>query len=57
MAIATDLAEVLGGAVALKLLFGLPLLAGGVITGIVAFALLGLQQRGARPCSRWSSPG
>jgi manganese transport protein len=49
VAIATDLAEVLGGAVALQLLFGLPLLAGGIITGIVAFALLGLQQRGARP--------
>jgi manganese transport protein len=49
VAIATDLAEVLGGAVALQLLFGLPLLAGGIITGIVAFALLGLQKRGARP--------
>ncbi len=49
VAIATDLAEVLGGAVALQLLFGLPLLAGGIITGVVAFALLGLQQRGARP--------
>jgi manganese transport protein len=49
VAIATDLAEVLGGAVALQLLFGLPLLAGGIITGMVAFALLGLQQRGARP--------
>jgi manganese transport protein len=49
VAIATDLAEVLGGAVALQLLFGLPLLAGGLITGAVAFALLGLQTRGARP--------
>ena len=49
VAIATDLAEVLGGAIALNLLFGLPLLAGGVITAAVAFGLLGLQSRGARP--------
>jgi manganese transport protein len=49
VAIATDLAEVLGGAIALQLLFDLPLLAGGVITAVVAFALLGLQTRGARP--------
>jgi len=49
IAIATDLAEVLGGAIALRLLFGLPLLAGGVITAAVAFALLGVQSRGARP--------
>lgn len=49
VAIATDLAEVLGGAIALQLLFGLPLLVGGLITGVVAFALLGLQVRGARP--------
>jgi manganese transport protein len=49
VAIATDLAEVLGGAIALQLLFGLPLLTGGVITAVVAFALLGVQRRGARP--------
>lgn len=49
VAIATDLAEVLGGAIALRILFGLPLLAGGVITAVVAFGLLGLQSRGARP--------
>ena len=48
VAIATDLAEVLGGAIALRLLFDLPLLVGGVITAVVAFALLGLQTRGAR---------
>lgn len=47
--IATDLAEVVGGAIALKLLFDLPLLVGGLITAVVAFALLGLQTRGARP--------
>ena len=33
---ATDIAEVIGGAVALNLLFGLPLLWGGVITGTVS---------------------
>ncbi|MBD8870297.1 Nramp family divalent metal transporter [Nocardioides donggukensis] len=49
VAIATDLAEVLGGAIALQLLFDIPLLTGGLITAVVAFALLGLQSRGARP--------
>jgi manganese transport protein len=49
VAIATDLAEVIGGAIALNLLFGIPLFAGGVITGMVAFALLALQARGYRP--------
>jgi manganese transport protein len=47
--IATDVAEVLGGALALKLLFGIPLLAGGAITSVVAFALLLFQNRGHRP--------
>jgi manganese transport protein len=45
---ATDLAEIVGGAIALNLLFGLPLLTGGVITGAVAFLLLALQTRGDR---------
>ena len=49
VAIATDLAEVVGGAIALNLLFGIPLFTGGLITGGVAFALLGLQSRGHRP--------
>jgi manganese transport protein len=49
VAIATDLAEVVGGAIALKLLFDLPLLVGGTITAVVAFALLGLKSRGHRP--------
>jgi manganese transport protein len=49
VAIATDLAEVIGGAIALNLLFGIPLFTGGVITGLVAFALLALQGRGYRP--------
>ncbi|MEV7662970.1 Nramp family divalent metal transporter [Paenarthrobacter sp. NPDC089316] len=46
---ATDMAEVIGGAVALNLLFGLPLLAGGVIVGVASMLLLALQsQRGQR---------
>jgi manganese transport protein len=49
VAMATDLAEVIGGAIALNLLFGLPLLTGGAITAVVAFALLALQGRGYRP--------
>lgn len=40
VAMATDLAEVVGGAIALHLIFGLPLLLGGVITGVVSMALL-----------------
>ena len=52
VAIATDLAEVIGGAVALNLLFGLPLPLGGVVTGVVAFGLLALQERGHRPFER-----
>ncbi|MDD7835567.1 MULTISPECIES: Nramp family divalent metal transporter [Paenarthrobacter] len=42
---ATDMAEVIGGAVALNLLFGLPLLAGGVIVGVASMLLLALQSR------------
>ena len=42
---ATDLAEVVGGAIALYLLFDLPLLVGGVITGVVSLLLLAVQNR------------
>ena len=45
VAIATDLAEVVGGAIALRLLFGLPMLLGGVITGLVSLLLLVVQDR------------
>lgn len=49
VAMATDVAEVIGGAVALNLLFGIPLLWGGAITGVVSIALLLVQsRRGAR---------
>ena len=42
VAVATDLAEVVGGAIALNLLFGIPLLLGGAITGAVSFGLTGI---------------
>jgi manganese transport protein len=45
VAMATDLAEIIGGAVALNLLFGLPLLAGGVITGVISMLVLAVQTR------------
>ncbi|KAA0022143.1 Mn(2+) uptake NRAMP transporter MntH [Antrihabitans cavernicola] len=45
VAAATDLAEVIGGAIALHLLFGLPLLLGGFITGAVSTAILAIQNR------------
>src|SRR5712675_1180233 len=45
---ACDLAEVLGSAVALKLLFGLPLLAGVLLTGLDVLMVLALQGRGFR---------
>jgi manganese transport protein len=49
VAMATDLAEVVGGAIALYLLFDLPLLVGGVITGVVSLLLLAVQNlRGQR---------
>src|SRR5437870_2230564 len=45
---ACDLAEVLGSAVALKLLFGLPLLAGVILTALDVLLVLALQGRGFR---------
>jgi manganese transport protein len=46
--IACDLAEVIGTAIALKLLFGIPLIAGALITALDAFLLLMLMNRGFR---------
>jgi manganese transport protein len=48
IAMATDLAEFVGAAIALKLLFGVPLFTAGLLTAVVAFAILGLQTRGYR---------
>ena len=45
---ATDLAELIGTAIALKLLFGIPLLAGVVLTALDALLVLWLQHRGMR---------
>ena len=50
VAAATDLAEVIGGAIALNLLFGVPLFVGGIIVGAVSMGLLAVQSRyGQRP--------
>ena len=50
IAVATDLAEIIGGAIALHLLFGLPLFVGGLIVGTVSMLLLATQNRfGQRP--------
>jgi manganese transport protein len=48
MAMATDVAEFLGAALGLNLLFHVPMFAAGVITGIMAFGLLELQRQGYR---------
>ncbi|KPV54408.1 manganese transport protein MntH [Kouleothrix aurantiaca] len=49
VAMATDLAEFLGAAVGFQLLFGIPLLWGGILTAIVTFIILGLERYGFRP--------
>ncbi|MEA2290828.1 MAG: manganese transport protein [Solirubrobacteraceae bacterium] len=48
IAMATDLAEFVGAAIALNLLFGVPLFHAGLITAVVAFGILALQGRGHR---------
>jgi manganese transport protein len=48
MAMATDVAEFVGAALGLNLLFGVPLVVAGVMTGFIAFGILGLQSRGYR---------
>jgi manganese transport protein len=48
IAMSTDIAEFLGAALGLNLLFGVPLLPAGLITAVVAFGILGLQTRGYR---------
>ena len=47
VAMATDIAEVLGGAIALQLLFQVPLLLGGLITGIISMLVLALNRSGS----------
>ncbi len=48
-AMATDLAEFLGGAIGLSLLLQMPLLAGMVVTGIITYGLLMCEKFGFRP--------
>jgi manganese transport protein len=48
MAMSTDIAEFVGAALGLNLLFGVPLFAAGLLTGMIAFAILALQTRGYR---------
>jgi manganese transport protein len=48
-AMATDLAEFLGGAIGLSLLFGLPLLVGMAITAVITYGILSLERYGFRP--------
>jgi manganese transport protein len=48
VAMATDLAEFVGAAIGLYLLFGVPMAVSGLITGVIAFGLLALEQRGYR---------
>jgi manganese transport protein len=45
VAMATDVAEVIGGALALRILFHLPLPLGGIITGVISLLLLVVQDR------------
>jgi manganese transport protein len=48
-AMATDLAEFLGGAIGLALLFNMPLLSGMIVTAIVTYGILMFESRGFRP--------
>ena len=48
-AMATDLAEFLGGAVGFSLLFKMPLTAGMVVTAVITYAILMVENRGFRP--------
>jgi manganese transport protein len=48
ISMSTDIAEFIGAALGLNLLFGVPLLPAGFITGVVALAILGLQRHGHR---------
>ncbi|NWA41834.1 Nramp family divalent metal transporter [Pseudomonas reactans] len=49
IAMATDLAEFIGAAIGFKLLLGVSLLQGAVLTGIATFIILALQKRGQKP--------
>ena len=57
VAMATDVAEVVGGAIALRILFGLPLPIGGIITGVISLLLLAIKDRRGQLFSSALSPG
>lgn len=48
-AMATDLAEFLGGAIGLSLLFGMPLIVGMAVTAVVTYGVLLMERHGFRP--------
>ena len=48
IAMATDVAEFIGAAIGLNLLFGIPLFPAALLTGVAAFLILGMQARGFR---------
>ncbi|MEH0834128.1 Nramp family divalent metal transporter [Pectobacterium cacticida] len=52
IAMATDLAEFIGAAIGFKLLLGVTLLEGAILTAIATFLILMLQQRGQKPLER-----
>ncbi len=49
VAMATDLAEFLGAALAFNILFGMPLVLAGLVTAVATFLILGLERYGFRP--------
>lgn len=52
IAMATDLAEFIGAAIGFKLVLGVSLLQGAVLTGIATFLILMLQRRGQKPLEK-----
>ena len=52
VAMATDLAEFIGAALGFYLLLGIPLIAAGLLTGVVTFSLLAIQRSGFRQIER-----
>jgi manganese transport protein len=52
IAMATDLAEVVGAAIGLNLLSGMPLVWAGLVTALASFGVLAVQVRGYRPFER-----
>lgn len=49
LAVATDLAEFVGAALGFELLFGMTLLQGAILTGIISWAILSIELRGLKP--------